>query len=563
MVSTDGSDLSEVEWDRRIVMWLATKRLPFSFFDDEDTQQFFNAINPSINFPKKDSMRRKVESEYVRMKGIMKNVLKSNTSKISFTVDGWTSCNFRSYYGITAHFIDENWSLQSLTLDFVPSGGRHTGKDIATVFFTSLIDFDIASKIQGITLDNAASNTTFISELKTLLQESDISFNTDDQHFRCFAHILNLGVQDILKLLQHDADQSQESSEDSDSECSDDESTIHSPVLKLRLCIRKIRKSEQLTNKLKSSCEATNTRFFKPTLDVRTRWNSTFDMIQTSLELRLALDVLTANVENLRKFKISEEEWRLLEKVCGILKYFKSVSKLLSGDKYVTLPVAVVAFNILLDRLENHINTLNPRDDLSDAEEQVLNSCISGRSKLLKHYSKTNWIYCASLILDPRHKVEGFNLSSWGREMKEKSIDCFEKLFKNCYYHEISENAEEDADTLILTEEDDINLDFLYEERKLEGNWRREIDEYIAQKRASREENILLWWKRNEKSFPNIAQMARDILSTTATSVPSERLFSQAGLVVSKARSRLTDDATKWLLTIQSWATSSLKEYFK
>ena len=47
-------------------------------------------------------------------------------------------------------------------------------------------------------MENASSNTTFINELGSLMDQNSIVFNTDDQHFRCMAHIENLGAQNFL-----------------------------------------------------------------------------------------------------------------------------------------------------------------------------------------------------------------------------------------------------------------------------------------------------------------------------------------------------------------------------
>jgi hypothetical protein len=50
----------------------------------------------------------------------------------------------------------------------------------------------------GITTDNASNNLTFIDALA----KENIFFQKEN-HFRCFAHVINLCVQDILKELDN------------------------------------------------------------------------------------------------------------------------------------------------------------------------------------------------------------------------------------------------------------------------------------------------------------------------------------------------------------------------
>jgi len=209
--------------------------------------------------------------------------LKENKSKISFTLDGWTSIAGKSYYGITAHFINNDWKLVSVALDFIASNGYHTGKDIAEIFFASVKDKGILEKIMGITLDNAASNTTFIIEFEKLMKNNSLNFDREKQHFRCIAHIINLAVQDSLKKLLIEEIFENEINNDEDYE------SDKTPVLKLRSIFIKLKRSEQLRNKLKNSCDMTNTKYLSPIIDVATRWNSTFDMIECGLSLRLVL----------------------------------------------------------------------------------------------------------------------------------------------------------------------------------------------------------------------------------------------------------------------------------
>lgn len=49
----------------------------------------------------------------------------------------------------------------------------------------------------------------------------------------------------------------------------------------------------------------------------------------------------------------------------------------------------------------------------------------------------------------------------------------------------------------------------------------------------------LIWCKEDKNKFPAIVALAMKYLSIVATSVPSERLFSQVGLVISQQQTRL------------------------
>ena len=53
----------------------------------------------------------------------------------------------------------------------------------------------------GITLDNASNNSTFIRLLVNWTVEKHISFNKNN-HFRYFAHVINLSVQVALSCLE-------------------------------------------------------------------------------------------------------------------------------------------------------------------------------------------------------------------------------------------------------------------------------------------------------------------------------------------------------------------------
>jgi hypothetical protein len=70
------------------------------------------------------------------------------SSKISFTIDAWTSSNNTSFLGITAHLITNEWELKSFLLDFIKIDGEHSGENIKDTFLKSLRKFNIESKVR-------------------------------------------------------------------------------------------------------------------------------------------------------------------------------------------------------------------------------------------------------------------------------------------------------------------------------------------------------------------------------------------------------------------------------
>ena len=59
-----------------------------------------------------------------------------------------------------------------------------------------------------------------------------------------------------------------------------------------------------------------------------------------------------------------------------------------------------------------------------------------------------------------------------------------------------------------------------------------EVDKYVAEDQITHQDNSLAWWRSHQVFYPTIAQLARTVLYVPASSVPSERIFSLAGNII-------------------------------
>lgn len=80
---------------------------------------------------------------------------------------------------------------------------------------------------------------------------------------------------------------------------------------------------------------------------------------------------------------------------------------------------------------------------------------------------------------------------------------------------------------------------------------KQEMEAYIQMDKLNIDCDPLIWWKENEWKLPLLANLARKYLCVPATSVPSERVFSTAGDIVSAQRAALDSDKVDMLIFLK------------
>ena len=120
----------------------------------------------------------------------MKARLAGLKSKVSLILDCWTSdVNTKAFLGITAHWIDSDWKMHDIILDFVNiSEITHTGTNLVKsleLVIDDLLPSD--NQIIAVVCDNASNNDTLFENFHHLLA-----------HVCCFRYVLNLVVHNAL-----------------------------------------------------------------------------------------------------------------------------------------------------------------------------------------------------------------------------------------------------------------------------------------------------------------------------------------------------------------------------
>jgi hypothetical protein len=106
---------------------------------------------------------------------------------------------------ITGHWVDDNWNLHELLLDFMHVEGHHYGTVLGEKVCEMLKEYDISEKLFYITTNGTSNNHTMCKEIsRHLKEEKDIEWNYKEMHIHCLNHVINLAVQEFLKVLKEE-----------------------------------------------------------------------------------------------------------------------------------------------------------------------------------------------------------------------------------------------------------------------------------------------------------------------------------------------------------------------
>ena len=564
---------------KQLVKAVAVHSLPYNFVEYDEVRKLFQMLLPDVQLIGRSTLALDVEETFNTMKAMLITEIDQATSKISLTLDMWTSRSKLLFMGATLHYINQNWKLINTVLALEYTPGRHSGKLLAERLFAILSERGVVEKIGWITVDNAANNDTMMSELKRHFAEIGYIFDPKFQHIRCTAHVVNLVAQAFMKNYQSKkrtivgmeesindevVEVSVEKSDDEfeldelDKQLMNDLNEVlvedEPDLLNLKLvyfndslsrakaAVLKIHGNNvQNYEKFKRVCVGLHKTPRSPVIDVCTRWNSTHDMVQFFIDYSEVFE-LWCRQENCQDLILSQTDVDHLVELRDALCVLKDATKRSSGENLPTSEQVLIIFSVML----KHFGSLS--NDVSKSN-QLRNATQSAFEKASKYFTKMSPALLVATILHPKKKLgfihqkcwNGSNLRTQAEKVIKEQLDLYKTKYHFNYAIESQKTTPQKSNSL-FAEFDDITVD---------GISSTELERYLDSPASDLDR--LVYWSSYESKYPILARMAADFLAIPASSVPCERVFNRSGGIVTPDRNRLSEKSVEKLLCLKFW----------
>ena len=523
-------------------MFIASDLRPYSIVESTAFRTFVKELDPRYHVPSRSHIsQRVIPSLYEETRDAVMKQLDA-AAMIALTTDGWTSRATQSYVTVTAHLITGDWQLKDFVLQTRIMNESHSGENLALLLEEAILEWNIKKPGSSgylpipITTDNASNMVSAVQKAP--------SFGL---HLGCFAHSLNLACQRALHV-----------------------PTVAKLLARIRRVVAFFHRSSTAAASLKQKQALLQVTQHKLIIDVPTRWNSAYDMVVRYLEQQAPIMAVLTQSDIRKSAKdvcsLSDHDIENAEQFVCLLKPMSIATALLCESQYPTA-------SLVLPLKERLCGNYSPQTGDTHFASQVKAAL---RDDLQKRYTDSK--VCQDLwqasALDPRFKA----LPTMNAERRHEVFSAIAIQLATCPTVKQEPGAAEDpAEGTPLT----TTQSAITKEEPITGGDQKSAledilgDVYVVAMQpsdsATRMQRVeaevskyrdlvppldlksspLKWWKDHQDEFPNLAGLARQVLCVPGTSVPSERVFSTAGDVVTSQRATLHPDNVDKLIFLK------------
>uniref|UniRef100_A0A3Q3FCW9 BED-type domain-containing protein n=1 Tax=Labrus bergylta TaxID=56723 RepID=A0A3Q3FCW9_9LABR len=479
---------------------------PFSIVEDKGFRQYTKDLNPNYVLPSRKTLSNSSIPELYRRTHEKVQERVDKAEAMCLTTDCWTSRTTTSFMSVTCHFISDFKNV-SVLLDCFEMSDRHTADNLAEQLLRVAREWNIVHKVVACVSDNAANVVKAIQ-------------NTGWPHLFCFAHTLNLIVHSGIAVIKPTVD-------------------------KVKAIVEYMHKSTVASEKLKATQNQLGLPELRLKQDCPTRWNSTYYMLERILQNSEAV-ITTLALTNPRLATLSPEEWEEMQQACLIL--------LSLSLRYVTASKVILLARGLQKIASSHQRAAG---NLSEPVRKLVDNICSQMSHRF-HKIESHVLLSEAAALDPRFKKKAFR-------QDEAADNVFDRLCNSAarmtFPNQQAEGEEEGAEaqegsstqeSAVWKEFDEQVFGLVTSSRNPTADSVLEVRGFIEEPLVPRSSNPLTWWQSRRVVYPRLCEFMKRRLCIVATSVPSERVFSKTGQIVSERRSRLSSSKVRQLVFINA-----------
>jgi zinc finger BED domain-containing protein 1 (E3 SUMO-protein ligase ZBED1) len=563
---------AKLNQELRTTEYILDCMLPFNTVEQESFRKMIESHNRNAA----PMGNRRVKAIIMTLEAAMREASTAQLAgkDVSITLDHWTSKANQNYTGLTAHYIDNDWVLVSVPLGiFLHEGGstaEELEKDFLKVWHETLKNGD--ANLFCATTDTTANMNSFGLRLEAL----------GHHHVYCTDHNYHLTCKHAIK------------SENSNLPLQLSDNLMES-IDKAKAHVTYFNKSSQGLDKLKKA--QGEKKQLGVVTDVVTRWWSTLDMLERMIKLKPFIVMLRAQGDLKDIAKMEDADWDNINEIAQVLRPFREAMNTMEGSKYVT--ASSVAATVKFIRKTLKAAAGDPHDTARKRIAKVLlddfelrwfgnnNSLFDGtvRRGAKNRQIGIHPILLIATFLDPRFKDLGSVPDEADKERIRKHVlnlmveietknraaaPTMEEAI-NTALEEESDDDESGGGMLAMMEDDEqaasqeTTTQITPGQLSIEDFCKAELSLYMGapkmdltykdnktNKKAYNDP--LLWWKTHESKFLMLRILAKKFLAVQATSAPSERIFSQASLLISAKRTQMSPRiAGKALYVKQNW----------
>ncbi|KAM4703049.1 E3 SUMO-protein ligase ZBED1-like [Rhinophrynus dorsalis] len=491
--------------------------MPVETIEGEGFTHMLSVLDPNYKLPAASFLAHTILQEmYMQAKLKVVEQVK-NLQECSVSLDLWKHSGSLSYLTLTIHYVDEGFASRNMVLS-----SRVVSEDLSTDNLTMAL-LDVAEE-WGI-----RENTFYAVGLNS----PSVKLATSKMGWRslpCVGQVLRSCIEAILQhhTIQNMLDRFRRiiaiiCSSPTQSE----ELTTHGPVLKVHL---------------------------KMFLRDGNKWYNIYTLLQSIVDHSKFFKGLTETL-NEDGIVLQQDDWSILHDVVDILKPLAIATSTFTKDQFAGLSLVKPVITSLLYK---HLAPNEWDSEFSKIIKKAIHEELSFK------YSdcEVNQVLNLACALDPRFR----GLDFLSQPDRVEALHLLKLEASNLAKLQPTESVCSTPEPLnsrppSKKAKQDSGIEFLLGDlcnvrnssvSTVNQQAEQEISSFQTSEASSLCQDPLQWWKMHHTQYPLLARAARKLLAIPATSVPTNWLFTDAGMAVYRKRSALTAEHVDMLIFLNA-----------